>query len=447
MRRVLGLGDLLVIAAAAIGPAFVLATVFGPMVTTGGSATPLALVLVSIVMVCIAVGYQRLGERYPNAGSSYSWVRAAFGPAAGAYAAWVLIVANIFACVATAVPAGNYTLALFAPALADSPLAGALVGTAWVLASGLLLHSGSRPTAMVTNVLLICELTILAVGAVAAFSRPVVAHAAATAPFPGSVALVGAMVIGIWMIDGWEVSAATAEEAESANRAPGLSGLVGLLLSATVLWVCMTAFMRVGTLDGFAEHEADAMAYVGLQLGGNVWRIVISATVLLSLAASLQTTLVYLTRTFYAMGRDGVLPPALGALDRHDQPTRAIILMTGGGMAFTLASGLSPTIRAAFDFILSGTSVFLGILFVLSAAAAVQIFRHDPRRRMTGVVLPALGAAVLTLVLAFSFVQDDSSTRAFIIAAALAGVPLALWRARVAKRTSLHFDVSVEQSG
>jgi len=430
------LGDLLVIAAAAIGPAFVLATVFGPMVTIGGSATPLALVLVSIVMACIAVGYQRLGERHPNAGSSYSWVRIAFGPAAGAYAAWVLIVANIFACVATAVPAGTYTLALFAPGLADSPLAGALVGTAWVLASGLLLHAGLRPTSRVTNVLLIGEIVILAIGAVAAFAHPVVAHASTTAPFPGKAALIGAMVIGIWMIDGWEVSAATAEEATAATRAPGLSGLVGLLLSAAVLWLCMTAFMRVGTLDGFAAHEGDAMAYIGLQLGGNIWRIVIAATVLVSLAASLQTTLVYLTRSFFAMGRDGVLPPGLGALDHRDQPTRAIVLMTGAGMAFTLASGVSPTIRAAFDFILSGTSVFLGILFILSAAAAVRIFARDAQRRMTGVVLPALGTAALALILAFSFVQDESSTRIFIIGATLAGVPLALWRARVSDGTA-----------
>jgi amino acid transporter len=444
VRRVLSLGDLLVIAAAAIGPAFVLATVFGPMVIAGGSATPLALVLVSIVMACIAVGYQRLGERYPNAGSSYSWVRTAFGPAAGAYAAWVLIVANIFAVVATAVPAGTYTLALLAPALAESPLAGAFVGTGWVVAAGLLLHAGLRPTARVTNVMLIAELAILASGAVAAFTHPIVAHASSAAPYPGNAALVGAMVIGIWMMDGWEASASTAEEAESATRAPGLSGLMGLLLSAFVLGLCMLAFMRVGTLDGFAAHEGDAMAYVGLQLGGDAWRVIIAATVLVSLAASLQTTLVYLTRSFFAMGRDRVLPLALGALDHRDQPTRAIVLMTGAGMAFTLASGLSPTIRAAFDFILNGTSVFLGILFVLSAAAGVRIFALAPRRRLTGVVLPAFGTAALALILVFSFFEDEWRTRAFILAAAAAGVPLAVWRGQVAKRASLAWDARVE---
>jgi amino acid transporter len=436
VRRVLNLGDLLVIAAAAIGPAFVLATVFGPMVLAGGSATPLALVLVSIVMACIAVGYARLGERYPNAGSSYSWVRTAFGPATGAYAAWVLIVANIFAVVATAVPAGTYTLALLAPAQADSPLAGAAVGTGWVLAAGVLLYSGLRPTSRVTNILLIAELAILGLGTIVAFTHPVVAHAAAAAPFPGTAALAAAMVIGIWMIDGWEVSASTAEEAEAATRAPGVSGIGGLLLSATVLWLCMLAFMRVGTLDGFTSHEGDAMAYVGSQLGGNVWRVVIAATVLVSLAAALQTTLVYLTRSFFAMGRDGVLPRGLGILDHRDQPTRAVVLMTAAGMAFTLGSGLSPTIRAAFDFILNGTSVFLGLLFVLSAAAAVRIFAPDSTRRLTGVVLPAFGTVALLLIIVFSFVQDEPSTRTFIIGAALLGVPLAVWRGRVAQRIS-----------
>src|ERR1700722_1417140 len=144
MRRVLGLPDLLVLSAASIGPAFSLATTFGPMVAAGGSATPLALVLVTAIMAMVAAGYRRLGERYPDAGSAYAWVRIAFGRITGAYAAWVLIVANIFAVVATAVPAGAYTLALLAPDRAQSPAATALVATAWVLAASALLYMGLR---------------------------------------------------------------------------------------------------------------------------------------------------------------------------------------------------------------------------------------------------------------------------------------------------------------
>ena len=433
MKRVFNLTDLLLLAAASIAPAFSLATTFGPMVLAGGSGTPLALVAVTVIMAFVALGYRRLGSRYPNAGSAYTWVRIAFGDASGAYAAWILIVANVFAVAATSVPAGAYTLSLIAPALAASPQADAFTGTLWVLGCGVLLYAGLRPSARVANALLIAELIVLTIAAVAAFAHPVVAQAVRSTPLPALGGLVGAIVIGIWMIDGWEVSATTAEEARDQHRAPGLGGLGGLLVTAAVLLLCMTAFLRVGTATGYAANEGDAMAYVGATLGGGPWRIAITITVLVSLAASLQTTLVYLTRSFFAMGRDGLLPTALGTLDARDQPRRAIVLLTALGMAFTLGSALWPNLRDAFTFILGGTSVFLGVLFLLSSAAAVRLFAHDRSARLDGVALPAVAAVVLAIVLSASLWQDDVPTREFIIGAALLGFPLARWRARAVR--------------
>ena len=431
MRRVLGFGDLLLIAAAAIGPAFSLATTFGPMVAAGGSATPLALLLVTAIMVCVAIAYRRLGARYPNAGSAYTWVRIAFGPRAGAYAAWVLIVANLFAIVATALPAGIYTLsllALFVPAWSGTPLTDGLVGALWVLGAGVLLYRGLRPTSRLANALAIAELVLLGIAAgFAAVHAPAV-QAAAFAPPPPAGALIGAIAIGIWMIDGWEVSASTAEEAYHGSTAPGAGGLAGLLLTSVVLWVCMTAFLRVGTLGGFAAHEGDAMAYVGEAIGGGVWRAAITVTVLVSLAASLQTTLVYLTRSFFAMGRDGVLPERFGTLDAREQPAFAVVLLTAIGVAGLLASALFPSVRAAFDFILSGTAVFLGVLFLLSAAAAVRIFARDRTFWLDGVALPGLATLALLAVLAVSVAQSDRPTQLFLLVTALVGIPLAWWR-------------------
>jgi amino acid transporter len=436
MKRVLGLWDLLVIAAAAIGPAFSLSTSFGAMVGAGGSATPLALTAVTLIMAAVAVGYRRMGERYPNAGSSYSWVRIAFGAHAGAYAAWVLIVANIFAVVATSVPAGTYTLALVLPALAQNPVADAIVGALWVLATGVLLNSGLRPTARVTNLLLVAEIAILAISALAAFVHPPVANRAAAGTFPGIGGFAGAIAIGIWMIDGWETSASTAEEAEGSTDAPGNGGLAGLGVSAAIILLCMVAFMRVGTLAGFTDNEGDTMSYIAGQLGGSVWRTVVTSTVLISMAAALQATLVYLTRSFFAMGRDGVLPAAFGRLDRRDQPVFGIVVLTGLGIVGTLASGFSPSIKAGFALILGGTSFFLGVLFLMSAAAAVRMFAAERARRLSGVVLPALGTLALVVVLGVSLVQADTTTRLFIIASAALGIPLALWRGRTWNRAA-----------
>ena len=84
-------------------------------------------------------------------------------------------------------------------------------------------------------------MVILAIGAVAALLHPVVAHAALRAPYPGHSAFVAALVVGIWMLDGWEVSASTAVEATGAASA-GIGGLVGEgLLDAVVATAAVTA--------------------------------------------------------------------------------------------------------------------------------------------------------------------------------------------------------------
>jgi len=434
MRRVLGIWDLLVIAAAAIGPAFSLATTMGPMVGAAGYAAPLTLVFVTLIMACVAIGYSRLGARFPNAGSSYSWIRTAFGAAFGAYGAWVLIVANIFAIVVTAIPAGSYTLDLLAPQLADSPQATGIVGALWTIAAGALLARGLKPTTLVAAAFVVAEFVVLGAAALTASFMHAAPHAVAAATnVHGLSGLVGAVVIGIWMLDGWEVSASTAEESTDVNRAPGLGGLGGLALTAALLVFGMAAFLRIGTPAGFADHPADVMAYVGSLLGGGAWRWILTVTVLASLAASLQTTLVYLSRSLFAMGRDGLVPAALGRLDQRGVPMVAVVGLTGLGVLFCLASGLFPSVKAGFDLILSGTSVFLGLLFLLSAAASVRIFWTERGARwLSGAGIPGIASVALAGILVAAVNRSDRPTQAFLVASAVLGLPFALWRGRAA---------------
>ncbi len=347
LRPVLALRDLIVVAAASMGPAFSLATTMAAMIAAAGRWTWLALAIVALLMAMIAAGYKRLGERMRDAGSSYAWIRVAFGPETGAYGAWVLLVANLFAVLATALPAGAYTLDLVAPGLAANGLAVALVGSVWIVATALLLWYGLRPTALLALALLAAEVVVLAGAALWAADHPR-AGAVAFAPEPLAWSgMVGAIVIGIWMIDGWEVAASTAEESQGAPSVPGWGGLAGLILTSIVLLAATAAFMRVGSAAGFGARQDDALAYVGDLLGG-WWRPVLSVTVLASLAAALQTTLVYLTRSVYAMGRDGLLPRALGALDARAEPAASIGAIAVLSLVFALAAGISPAAKDAF---------------------------------------------------------------------------------------------------
>lgn len=433
LRRVLALRDLIVVAAAAMGPAFSLSTTMAAMVAAAGPWTWLALSFIAVLMAMIAAGYKRLGERLRDAGSSYAWIRVAFGPEAGAYGGWVLLAGNIFAVLATALPAGAYTLDLVAPRLATNSVAVALAACTWIAGSALLLWYGLRPTARLALVLLATEVVVLAAAAFAAAGHPRPdAVAFAPAPFAWG-GVVAAIVFGIWMIDGWEVSASTAEEAEGAPSVPGSGGLAGLVLTSAVLLVAILAFTRIGSAAGFAAHSNDALAYVGDLLGGG-WGKILTVTVLVSLAASLQTTLVYLSRSIYAMGRDGLLPALLGKLDYRAQPAASTLLIAVLSLACTLVAALSPTAKAAFDLALTGTAWFLGLLFVMTAAAAVRIFAADPAARWSGVVLPGTAALVLGAILLIALEGDDPATRVFIAAAAIIGLPLALWRGRAVRK-------------
>jgi len=432
VRRVLGLRDLAVVSAASIGPAFSLATTMAAMIASAGRWTWLAVALVAVLMAMIAAGYSRLGELHRDAGSSYAWIRAAFGATAGAYGAWVLLVANVFAMLATALPAGAYTLDLVAPARAQSGPAVAAVACAWIAVAALLLWSGLRPTARLALALLLAEIAVLAAAACAAAAHARADAVAFSSAPPVWSGLAGAIVVGIWMMDGWEVSASAAEEAHGVPSAPGVGGFAGLVLAAAVMLAAIAAFERIGSVGGFAAHEDDALAYAGSLLGG-AWRPLLAATVLVSLAASLQTTLVYLTRSVYAMGRDGVLPLRLGALDARDEPAASIVLIAGVSIAFTVVAALWPTARAAFDLALKGTAWFLGVLFVLTALAAVRIFASRRRSPLMGVALPGVAAAALTAILLSSLLTDDAQTRGFIAASAIIGLPLAAWRGRVVR--------------
>jgi len=441
LPRVLGLFDVSVLASAAMGPAYSLAATMGPMVAAAGSYATLALALIAAIVLCIALAFARLSRALPNAGSSFTWIARGFGVRAGAYAAWLLLLSNYFATMATALPAATYTLALVAPAQASSPLGNALVGCGWIAASSALLSRGLRPTAATTALFLVTELVVVVVSSLAALAaHPAPEQLAAPAPALANpfVGIVTAMVLGIWMTDGWEVSASAAEEARGSAGMPGRGGIVGLVVTTLVLLFAMSAYLHVGSVAGFAANQTDAMAYVATRLGGGAWRLAIVATVLVSTAATLWTTLLYLSRSVYAMGRDGALPRACGDLDARGLPRNALLLVFASVTLFTLATGLWPTAASALALVLSGTSIFLGALFCLSALAAVRLLPAKAGEgRVPTLAVPVFGAVALALVIGIAVVQSDATTRAIELGGLALGLPFAFWRSRSMRASGL----------
>jgi amino acid transporter len=435
LPRVLRFFDISVLASASMGPAYSLASGMGAMVVAAGYGAPLALLALSAIMLCIAVSFAYLVRVAPDAGSSYSWIRSAFGLKTGAYGAWLLLVSNLFSTLTIATPAGIYTLALLAPAHAQDPAWTACVGAVWIVASAVLLYAGVRPTALVTFLALAFEIVVLLLAAIAAaLHAPVPAHETASSvkvpPTFGFVGFVTAMTLAVYVSDGWEVSASTSEEVADAPAAAGRGGITGLVLTTVVLVACMCAFLHLGSLQGFADNEADALAYVGSLLGGIWWRVAIVVVVLISTLSTLWTTILYLSRSVYAMGRDRVLPHAIGALDARSEPLWSLLGVTAVVTVFELVTGFSKSAADQLTLVLNGSSVFLGLLFVLSACAAAKRFWNAPASLLGGVIVPIVGAVALLGVLAATVAFEDPILQRYACALAVLGIPFALWRGR-----------------
>ena len=426
----LGLFDVSVLAAASMGPAYSIAATLGPMVAAVGVYTLSALAVLAAIMLCVAIAFGQMTRFHPDAGSSYSWSALAFGPRAGAYAAWLLLISNFFATMATALPAAQYTLELVAPGYVPAPFVSALVGVVWIAVSTALLYVGSRPAALVSAVFLIAEFAVLLVTAALAARAPAAAQSPGTPAFPALGAFAGAMVLGIWMIDGWEVSASSSEEASGARSTPGRGGIAGLLVTVAVLFIAIAAFLHAESASALAA-QSDAMSYIGARVGGAPLRVLVLATVLVSTAATLWTTVLYLSRSVYAMGRGGVLPRAIGALDARDVPKNALLLVFACVSLATLATELWPSGTSALATVLDGTAVFLGALFISSCLSAVRVLASNPRApRAAAFAAPIAGAAGLLAIVVIDVAMSKPNTRAIEIGGLVLGVPFALWRSR-----------------
>ncbi len=456
LPRVLGLFDVSVLASAAMGPAYSLASTMGLLVVAANGAAPLALAALVAIMLCVAIAFSRLAREYPNAGSSFAWAAAAFGPSVGAYAAWMLLLSNYFATVAIALPAATYTLELFSPGLVAQPGWNAFVAILWISASTALLYVGMRPTAFATALFLVAEFVVVAASAVAAlFAHPApdlraynCLHCDLHGPGIGAPALsfggfATAMVLGIWMTDGWEVSSSASEETTGDASTPGRGGIVGLLATAAILIFAIVAYQRIGEYAGFKSHADDAMAYVADRLGAPWWRPTLLVTVLVSTAATLWTTVLYLSRSLFAMGRSHVLPEALGRLDARAVPAVTLVTIYVATVAFVIATAIWPSAGAALDTILNATAVFLGVLFCLSAFAAMRLVASaSGPKRFLSLAVPAAGAILLAAVIGIDVEQSDATTRSLEIAGLLLGIPFALWRRRSAGAGAATLPVS-----
>ncbi|MFD6296261.1 APC family permease [Streptomyces sp. NPDC060235] len=433
----LGTFDTIVMAVAGSAPAYSLAATTAVLLGAVGLAGPAALLYCAIPMLGIALAFSYLGRIDVNAGASYSWVGRTLHPFLGFISGWALVVSATIFMVAGSLPAGAMTLALVDPDLADDTALATVVGAAWFLVMLCVVLGGARLTVRAQLVMSGVELAVLAVFAAGALLHDGNARAFSWSwlglgGFDGVSGFASGALIAAFYYWGWDVTSNLSEETRNSRRTTGLAGLVGVGI-VFLLFEAFTVAVNVILTD---RQIQDSGANVLGALGEEIWpgwggKLIVVA-VMLSTIATLETTLIQVTRSLFAMGRDRTMPSALGRVHRRwNTPWVAIVVVGAVALAMFVTSNALGSVGDILADAIAAIGLQIAVYYGLAGLAVVVAYRKmllkSPANFLFGGLWPLVGAAFMFWVFVESLGELSAPSVAIGIGGIAAGLLPMLW--------------------
>jgi len=384
----------------------------------------IAWVVGGVIALIGAFCFGELGQRRPQAGGGYVYLRETWGPLPAFLYGWTLVlVIATGAIAAVAVTFANYALAL--AGLSDRLTVPLAVGTIVLLAG--INYVGVRPAAITQNIFTVLKLAALAtlIGAGIFLAAP----AAAYRPLPPSTAssFGAALVPILFTYGGWQQTNFIAEEIIEPEKNLPRALVLGVVIVVAVYLLANLAYLRVLGAQGLAASTAPA-ADVMVALLGPTGGKLIAAGIAVSTFGFLNLVILVTPRVLQAMAADGVFFARLAVLHPvHRTPAAAIVALAACAALLTL----SKTFGQLVDYVTFGDWIFFGLtvagLFIYRAREPQAAFRV-PGYPWT----PALFVLAAAYVVV-SVVVSNPKNAALGAALIATGVPVFLyWRRRSA---------------
>ncbi len=371
-----------------------------------GPALSLSFVIGGIACGFVGLCYAELAAMIPEAGSTYTYTRACLGLLPAWIIGWDLVLEFAMAAATVAVGWSGYAQSLAAdfglklPAvLSGAPGDGGLVNlpaVGIVLLLTALLTRSTRDASLINGLLVTCKVAIILafVGVGVVHLHPELWHpfvpenAGAFGTYGWSGVFRGAAVVFFAFI-GFETVATAAGECRVPQRDAPI-GLIGSLTISTVLYVAVAAVLT-GLVPYRELDVADPIAKAIDRLAMPGLAIVIKIGALIGLTTSALTALYGQGRIFFAMARDGLLPPLFC---RVDPATRAPVASQVVIGLFTAAvAGLVP-----IDILGELVSIGTLLAFCLVCGIVLILRRTEPDRPRPFRVPAAIPMATLGIL-------------------------------------------------
>jgi amino acid transporter len=362
----------------------------------------------------------------------------ALHPSLGFLSGWALIVSATIFMVAGSLPAGSMTLSLFSDSLADDTTLVTVVGAVWFLVMVGLVIAGVTVTAKAQWIMTGVEAGLLVLFAVLGFARSGDAVTDfswswfSLGGFGGVGGFAGAALVAAFYFWGWDVTANLGEETEGGGRKAGTGGLLGVVF-VFVLFEAFTVLTNMLlTPEEIDGNAGNVLARLGDVILPGVGGKLLVIAVMLSTIATLETTLIQVSRSLFAMGRDRTLPSRFGRTHATRRtPVFATVVVAVVSLVLFVASNFLGSVSDVLGAAISAIGLQIAVYYGLSGLAVVFAYRKVLLRSVGNFVFigawPLLGAVFMLWIFAESIPTLDTTAKVVGLGALAVGIVPMIW--------------------
>ncbi|MDQ0198728.1 APC family permease [Neobacillus ginsengisoli] len=429
-------------------PVYSLSASTASLVAAVGFMGPGSLLYAAIVMFGIAFAFMYLNRWRSDSGASYAWVGRSINPSLGFMSGWALLISTTLFMIAGSLPAGTVTLDLIAPKLANNVLAVTIAGAFWFIAMNILVMIGVEITAKFQKIMTIIEigiLIIITIGALIKFSAHPVHHFSWSWFLPSGFSFstfVAGSLVAVFYYWGWDVTANLTEETADRHNAPGKGGVYGMIC-IFLLFELLQVTLQMGMSNvQINKASTNLLPVIGDLIFPRPWGDIAIIAVMISTIATLETSLLQSTRTFFSMGRDQVMNKKFGELHpKFKTPWVSSIVIGIVALVLFVLSTFSSGINSLMTDAINAIGLQIAFYYGLTGFSCAWYYRkvRDGKDVLMRIVWPLAAGIFLWFIAIYDIKQLDLVTNLVGIGSLVIGIfPLMYYRRKY--RSSFYTD-------
>jgi amino acid efflux transporter len=343
-----------------------------------GPASLVAWVALLVLSVPLAATFAALGVRYPEAGGTAAYVRAAFGRRPGAVTGWWFLVGVVLGAPAVALAGGFYVAELLGTGRDGAVVAAAGMMGVVAVANAVGLHVTARLQLGLAGLLA----ALLLVAVITALPQSQASNWTPFAPHGWGAVGTAASLLMLSFI-GWEAVSHLAGELRDPARQ--LPRAIFFALSVVVVLYVGLAVATVGVLGTASPSNVPLADLMGAGLG-QAGRTGTAALATLLTMGTMNAYVAAAVKLSGALAAEGAAPASF------DRPGRALALLAV--VAAVLLAALAEDLVGLDGLIRACSAAFVAV-YVTSTAAGVRLLSGAGRR------LAAVAFGAVVVVFAF----------------------------------------------